>query len=134
LFRKPLQRPACLTRHAASRGRGKAPRRFGAFIALNISIAFAQPSAVPDFDAASVKPDMAGANEGPGRGSEAVELTPSGLTVRNIRLRSARKWAYHVQTHQVSGPGWLDSERYVILAKTASSIPEDQVRLMLHGF
>jgi uncharacterized protein (TIGR03435 family) len=51
--------------------------------------------------------------------------------MRNIRLRSALKWAYHVQTDQVSGPGWLDLERYLILAKTARPVPEAQVRLML---
>jgi uncharacterized protein (TIGR03435 family) len=51
--------------------------------------------------------------------------------MRNIRLRSALKWAYHVQTDQISGPGWLDSERYLIMAKTGTPEPEGQLRLML---
>lgn len=51
--------------------------------------------------------------------------------MRNIRLRSALKWAYHVQTEQVSGPAWLDSERYAIIAKAGEPVSEERLRLML---
>src|SRR5580658_3065528 len=51
--------------------------------------------------------------------------------MRNIRLRSALKWAYHVQTEQVSGPAWLDSERYAIIAKAGEPVSEEQFRLIL---
>lgn len=104
---------------------------FGALFILGVSLSFCQSSAIPDFDVASVKPDTLGTNEGPGRGDEKIELTPSTLTMRNIRLRSAMKWAYRVQTDQIPGPSWLDSERYLIVAKTGSPVPEEQVRLML---
>jgi uncharacterized protein (TIGR03435 family) len=83
------------------------------------------------FDAASVKADTIGTNEGPGRGRETIEPTPVSLTMRNIRLRSAMKWAYHVQTDQISGPAWLDSERYLIIARTEAAVPDNQLRLML---
>ena len=85
----------------------------------------------PAFAVASVKPDTVGTNEGPGRGNEAIESTPLSLTMRNIRLRSALKWAYHVQTEQVSGPAWLDSERYAIIAKAGEPVSEERLRLML---
>jgi uncharacterized protein (TIGR03435 family) len=103
----------------------------GALFALGISVVFSQSSTVPDYDVASVKPDTVGTNEGPGRGEEKIELTPSGLTMRNIRLRTAMKWAYRVQTDQVSGPAWMDSERYLIIGKAGSPVPEEQIRLML---
>jgi len=85
----------------------------------------------PTFAAASVKPDTVGTNEGPGRGNENIETNPLSLTMRNVRLRSAMKWAYHMQTDQVSGPAWLDSERYLIFAKAAEPVSQDQLRLML---
>jgi uncharacterized protein (TIGR03435 family) len=86
---------------------------------------------VPGFEVASIKVDTAGTDEGPGKGRELVHITPDGLTMRNIRMRSAMKWAYSVQTEQISGPAWIDSERYVILTKTGSEAPEERLRLML---
>jgi uncharacterized protein (TIGR03435 family) len=100
--------------------------------ALSLCVALGQaPAKVPTFDVASVKPDTVGTNEGPGRRNEIVEPTPLGLKMRNIRLRSAMKWAYQVQTGRILGPGWLDSERYLIMAKTGTPEPERQLRLML---
>ena len=106
--------------------------KHAAVFALSLCAALGQPLVtVPTFDVASVKPDTVGTNEGPGRGDEIIEPTPLGLTMRNMRLRSAVKWAYHVQTGQISGPGWLDSERYLIMAKAGTPKPEEQLRLML---
>lgn len=85
----------------------------------------------PSFAVASVKPDTIGTNEGPGRGNEMIQLTPLILTMRNIRLRSAMKWAYRVQAEQITGPAWLESERYAIIAKTNEPVTEEQLRLML---
>ncbi len=98
---------------------------------LILSTAFAQPAKIPAFDVASVKVDTIGTNEGPARGNEVIDVAPSSLTMRNIRLRSAIKWAYHVQTDQVLGPGWLDSDRFLIAAKSAGPVPEEELRLML---
>jgi uncharacterized protein (TIGR03435 family) len=100
---------------------------------VTVSCAFGQSSepTPPAFEAASVKPDTVGADEGPGKGKEIVQPAAGSLTMRNVRLRSALKWAYSVQTNQISGPAWIDTERYFILAKTSNPVPEKQLRLML---
>ena len=51
--------------------------------------------------------------------------------MRNVSLRSCIQWAYRVRGYQISGPGWLTSERYDIVAKTSSPAADDQLRPML---
>lgn len=93
--------------------------------------AFAQTSGRPaEFEVASVKVNTVGANEA-WRGRENVGNTPASLTMQNVRLRTAMAWAYRVQGAQISGPTWLESERYDIFAKAASAVGEEQIRLML---
>jgi uncharacterized protein (TIGR03435 family) len=93
--------------------------------------AFAQTSGGPaEFEVASVKVNTVGANEA-WRGRENVGNTPATLTMQNVRLRTAMAWAYRVQGAQISGPTWLESERYDIFAKAASAVGEEQIRLML---
>jgi uncharacterized protein (TIGR03435 family) len=91
--------------------------------------AFAQPAAKSlEFDAASVRVNMAGPN---GRGRAKISDTPGRLTILNAPLRSIITWAYHVQFAQVSGPASLDAEYYDIIASSASAATQDQLRLML---
>jgi len=92
--------------------------------------AFAQ-SAVPTFEVASVKADNLGAGEGAGRGRQKITSDPGSLSMTNVTLKAAVGWAYHVRAYQVTGPGWIDSERYDIVAKAGGAVPEDQLRLML---
>jgi uncharacterized protein (TIGR03435 family) len=41
------------------------------------------------------------------------------------------RWAYHVLEYQVSGPGWVQEERYDIVAKAALPVEENELRKML---
>jgi uncharacterized protein (TIGR03435 family) len=105
-------------------------------ILFNAGLAFSQPAAAPPaFEVASVKVDTAGTNEGGrsmmGRGRENITPSPAGVNMINVPLRSVIQWAYHVQAVQVSGPGWLDMDRYDVAAKAASAVPEDQLRQMM---
>lgn len=94
--------------------------------------AFSQPAeAPPAFDVASVKVNTAGTGEGKGRGREMVTPSPAGVTMRNVRLKSVVQWAYHLQTIQVAGPGWLDDDRYDIVAKTAGQESVERQRVMM---
>jgi uncharacterized protein (TIGR03435 family) len=87
----------------------------------------------PVFDVASVKPNTVGINEGPGRGREETEHSPLSLTMRNVRLSSCMKWAYDVNDYQISGPDWINLERYDIAAKTSAPATEEQLKLMLRA-
>ena len=105
---------------------------------FNACMAFGQTAAAPPaFEVASVKVNTAGTNGGMGRGGmgghgfDTITPSPSGVSVIDVRLKSVIQWAYHVQPVQVSGPGWLDVDRYDIVAKAAGAVSEEQLRLMM---
>jgi uncharacterized protein (TIGR03435 family) len=99
--------------------------------------AAAQTPEAPAFDAASVKvsptaptgPPGGGRGFFGGRGN--IQASPGSLTMRNVTLKNAIRWAYHVSEYQVSGPDWLDSARYNIMARAAAPADEEQLQLML---
>ncbi len=90
----------------------------------------AAPSA-PAFDVASVKPDLhsKAGGEGSRRGDFKVE--PNRLTMTNVTLRTCVRVAFDVKEYQVTGPAWLDDERYDISAVAAEAGPPKQIHLML---
>src|SRR5260370_32828399 len=92
--------------------------------------AFGQ-STQPAFEVASVKPSLIGRAGGEGSRREKVDHTPGSITMRNASMKSCIQWAYDVKSFQVTGPGWLETERYDVAAKAADPAPEAQLRLML---
>jgi uncharacterized protein (TIGR03435 family) len=102
----------------------------GALFVLTAVVASGQPAAQPAFEVASVKkssfPGM-----GEGRGRPTVKTTPGSLSMRNSSFKSCVQWAYNLKDYQVTGPGWIDSERYDIVAKAADPVPDDELRQML---
>ena len=65
-----------------------------ALLAL-IPAAFAQPS----FDVASIR-----VNDSPGMPDPSIHRTPTMLTMRQVSLSVAMKWAYTMDSFQISGP------------------------------
>jgi uncharacterized protein (TIGR03435 family) len=97
-------------------------------IACSISL-FGQPAATPPaFEVASVKlaPPATGNGIRVSMGGDAGRVSYSNVTLRNVMTQ-----AYKVKDRQISGPDWLDSERYDIVAKIPADTPKDQVPLML---
>src|SRR5271169_4728212 len=72
----------------------------------------------PQFEAASVKPApppamgrmMIMMRGGPG------SADPERINYTNVSLKDVLTLAYGVKNHQISGPTWLDSERFDITA------------------
>jgi uncharacterized protein (TIGR03435 family) len=62
-----------------------------------------------------------------------VDVLPGSLNMRNVSLSSCVRWAYRVNEFQISGPGWLASERFDIVAKAGGPATGDQMRLMLQA-
>src|ERR1039457_2503231 len=90
-------------------------------------------SPAPAFDVASVKASQPG-QPGPGGGRgrrDNIQVSPGTVTMRNVSLKSSIRWAWHVSEFQVSGPDWLDSERYEITGKAPGAATEEQLRLMM---
>jgi uncharacterized protein (TIGR03435 family) len=94
---------------------------------LLISAAVGQPV----FDVASVRASQSGKGEGKGR--ENIQASPGSLSMRNVTLKSAIQWAYHVMSYQVSGPDWINFDLYDISAKAADGAPDKQLQLMLQA-
>jgi uncharacterized protein (TIGR03435 family) len=93
----------------------------------------------PSFEVASVRLTEGGGRGG-GRGMMMmpalanIRVGPGGaLTMRGVTLRGATRWAYSVADFQVTGPDWIDQQRYDITAKAAAEPSVDQLRLMLQA-
>ena len=85
------------------------------------------------FDVASIHPSELARRGGEGRGMEVIQPSPDSLTMRNVSLKGAMRWAYHVSYAQVQGPGWLDGDRFDISARAGASVTDDQLRAMLQA-
>jgi uncharacterized protein (TIGR03435 family) len=84
------------------------------------------------FDAASIRPRQFG-KPGEGSKAESIQAHPGSLNMRNVSLKTAIRWAYHVMDYQVAGPDWLGFERFDIVAKAAGPAPENELRTMLQA-
>jgi uncharacterized protein (TIGR03435 family) len=58
---------------------------------------------------------------------------PGQLTYTNVSLKNILMNAYAVKGYQLSGPKWLDSERFDIVAKIPMGATKEQFRLMLQN-
>ena len=108
-------------------------RKFGKTIIAAIGLLAAGWAQAQGFEVASVKlsapsPEGGGHSAGP---VESIDHTPVTLTMRNVSLQSAIRWAYALGNQQLSAPGQLSAQRYDIVAKAPSAVDEAQFRLML---
>lgn len=93
--------------------------------------AFGQaPAADPAFDVASVKASKMADVEA-AKGRDIIQTSPDTLTMRIVNLVACLEWAYDVKDYQISGPTWLGSDRYDIVAKAAGPTSDAQMKLML---
>jgi uncharacterized protein (TIGR03435 family) len=95
------------------------------------SLCIAHAQSPQSFDAAAIRPDTIGA--GPGTG---FDFNGASLKITNATLQYLIRTAYRIQGDQiVGGPGWLDSDRYDIEAKTGATerIPPEQFGKMLQN-
>jgi uncharacterized protein (TIGR03435 family) len=105
-------------------------------IILTSCAAFGQSAAEsPSFEVASVKPA-----EPQSPGMIRVRMSggpgtpdPGQLTYTNVSLKNILMNAYAVKGYQLSGPKWLDSERFDIVAKIPMGATKEQFRLMLQN-
>ncbi len=101
-----------------------------------LSALYAQtPESAPSFDVASIKPAapmtpgrmMIGFRGGPGTGD------PGQMTFNNVSLKDLIQTAWDVKGYQITGPNWLESQRFDIVAKVPEGATKEQSRLMLQN-
>ena len=85
------------------------------------------PAVTPAFEVASVKVTT---NRAPRFGS--ITNGPDTLTMRGVSLWMAIRWAYGVESFQISGPEWTQADPlYDIIGKAPAQVPASQMRRML---
>src|ERR1035441_2691732 len=98
---------------------------------LTAEAVFGQTPAVPPaFEVASVKPAPP-----PTPGMIKVQMggDPGMVDYRNVSLRTVIARAYGMKEFQISGPDWIETARFDILAKVPPNAPKGQVPLMLQN-
>ncbi len=95
---------------------------------------FGQPAPRLEFEVATVKPSppingfiRIGPRLGPGTAD------PSRVNYQLASLKYLLQIAYGVKNFQITGPGWLDSERYDIVATVPPGSTKEQVNVMLQN-
>ena len=95
-----------------------------------------QPPAAPPWDAPHLEFEVASvkANKTGPMAMMAMRPVPGTFNMTNVPLRLLLMQAYRISPYQlVGGPGWLDSERFDIVAKSPVGASFDQTMLMLRG-
>jgi uncharacterized protein (TIGR03435 family) len=93
--------------------------------------ALAQGVEGPAFEVASVKPSAPptpgrmGMHGGPGSAGD-----PGQITANNMSLMDLMANAYGVQLYQISGPDWMDSQHFDIVAKVPAGATREQANGM----
>ncbi len=95
------------------------------FLILIAAAGFAQGAENSSFEVATVRP-----SQGEVRGS-VLGVNPGNLVMRGYDLSRCLQWAYEMQPEQIEGPGWLKETRFDIVAKAASPVDEEHLRVML---
>jgi uncharacterized protein (TIGR03435 family) len=87
-----------------------------------------QPAA-PSFEAADVKANKSGETR------MAIDFQPGGrFTARNAPLKVLIALAYQVRPETIQGaPGWIESERYDVVAKAPQGATSDAIRGMMQA-
>jgi uncharacterized protein (TIGR03435 family) len=98
----------------------RSPLALGVFASLVLA-----SDAPSTFEVASIRPSQ--------EGRETFDLRPGSITMRNVRLTGAIQWAYNVLDVQVSGPDWLNTTRFDIIAKAGAEAKEPEMKKMMQA-
>jgi uncharacterized protein (TIGR03435 family) len=98
--------------------------------AVLVSCGLFGQSAPPAFEVASVKQ---AAPQTDGRMFVRMGGDAGRVDYANVSLKQVLGKAYDVKSYQITGPSWLDSERYDIIAKVPDGVPKEQIPAMLQA-
>ena len=93
----------------------------------------------PAFEVASVRRaaapegDVAGQGGRRSTGAGSTQQDPAQVAYRNTSLASLLMTAYDLTASDITGPSWLDSERYDVVAKMPAGATMNQIPVMLQN-
>ena len=108
----------------------------GVCVAFSAAALYAQtPAAAPAFEVASIKPvDMPGpAQAASGKIHVGMKIDAARVDIGLFSLTDLICKAYDVKKFQVSGPDWLGTQRFDVIAKMPEGATKDQVPQMLQN-
>jgi uncharacterized protein (TIGR03435 family) len=88
--------------------------------------------AAPEFEVATIKPAPPQSN-GRTQTRMSSDTDKGDLTYSNVNLKEVMGRAYKVQQIQITGPDWLETERFDIAAKFPPHASPEQLLLMLQS-
>ena len=88
------------------------------------------PAPAPAFEVASIKPSDPITD---GKMRVYMGRDPGRVNYKNVSLKDVLQRAYNVRRVQISGPEWLDSDRYDIVGKVPAGVSDDQIPAMLQS-
>lgn len=86
----------------------------------------------PSFDVATIKPAVP-STDGRTHSRISTDTDTGKLNYTNVSLKDVIGQAFKVQLYQISGPAWIDSERFDIEARFAPRTDARQLPLMLQA-
>ena len=100
--------------------------RFGILLVASLAVAQTRP----EFEVATIKPS---APQPIGQTNTRMDWNSERLNFSYVNLKQVIGQAYRVQQYQISGPGWLETERFDITAKLLPGSSSLQVAQMLQA-
>ena len=96
---------------------------------------FGQAAGKLEFEVASVKPaaPQTGGRVFVGRQGGPGTPDPGRVTYTNVALKNLITMAYDVKPYQVTGPDWLETERFDIQAKLPQGATKEQANMMMQN-
>jgi len=91
---------------------------------------FGQTAPPPAFEVASIKQ---AAPQADGQMMVRMGGDAGRVDYANVSLKQVLAKAYDVKSYQITGPSWLDTERYDIVAKVPDGVPKAQIPAMLQA-
>lgn len=107
-------------------------------LTLAVGVAFGQTPAqtppAPQFEVASIRPAGAiTAQAAAGKLHVGMNIDAARVDIGSMSLIDLIRTAYRVKAYQVTGPDWMKSQRFDILAKMPEGASKDQVPEMLQA-
>ncbi len=101
-------------------------------LAVSAALASAQTAAPLQFEVTSVKAAPSGCSRGGMRGGPGTSDRER-IAIVSLPLRRILMTAYGVEPDQISGPAWIDSEKYSISAKIPTGATHEQFQTMFQN-
>ena len=80
-----------------------------------------------EFEVATIKPNRSG----DGFDVRSIGKEPGKVVLQNVSLKDCIEAAVGVNGDQIAGPGWLDTDKFNILAQAPAGTSKDRLRMML---